>query len=99
MPTNKTTQWRDNMRYEWRGHAVVDDAFENMDISLNADKIADWWIAKFATTLELLEKEVEERMNNLKCTCPVGVVCDCGVERAYQALSDVLAIIRQHKEK
>lgn len=75
------------MRYEWRGHAVVDDAFENMDISLNADKIADWWIAKFATTLELLEKEVEgidfygwdERTQRLNC-------------------EKVLAIIRQHKE-
>ena len=39
----------EKLRHAWVGFSVVDDSFESADISLNADRIADWWIEKLRT--------------------------------------------------
>lgn len=43
---------------EWRGYAVVDDSFEDAGISLNADRIADWWIDKLRSVLAQQREEI-----------------------------------------
>lgn len=90
MPTNKTTQWRE----EWSKE--IDNEMPMVFIVDGEKEIADWWITKFATTLELLEKEVEILRPD-KCNC-VGAY-ECYHWGKHEAVEDVLAIIRQHKEK
>jgi hypothetical protein len=48
------TEIEKELRYEWRGFAVVDDSFEDSGVSLNADRIADWWLQKYNDMLQAL---------------------------------------------
>ena len=57
MNYNKTLE---ELRYKWRGYSVVDDSFEDAGISLNADRIADWWLAEIE---KIRGSVVEECLN------------------------------------
>lgn len=48
----------EQLRYEWRGHVVVDDFYENADISLNADRIADYWLSIIQAEREGLKDNI-----------------------------------------
>lgn len=102
-PTNKTTQWREEFekRFKWartpegRGYLLDTLGEQSVDEVIMADFV------EFAvtSTLELLEKEVEgmkkEQTVVINFVTVQGVFDDTGYN---QALSHVLAIIRQHKE-
>lgn len=53
----KTAGDWEEIRYKWRGYAVVDDSFEDSGISFNADRIADWWIAQLKSLLSQAKSE------------------------------------------
>jgi hypothetical protein len=78
-PEQQLKESLDKIRYEWRGFSVVDGSFEDAGISLNADRIADWWIDKFTThTIKLLEAEIErleESKKIYKCGACNGAKC------------------------
>ena len=61
----ETIKQIEDMRYEWRVYAVVDDSFENVDISLNADGIADWWISHFHQKLLSMKGEMDGRKKEM----------------------------------
>lgn len=52
-------------RDKWRGYAIVDNSFENMDISINAEKIADWWLIRMQSSLHQIRQETLEDIINL----------------------------------
>lgn len=57
-------QWDNKLRNKWETFSVVNDYYENADIRLNSDSIADWWLSKID---ELLKEQKVEHCDNEDC--------------------------------
>ena len=54
------TDTLEEMRHAWRVFAVVDDHFEDAGVSLNADRIADFWLSKLTSSNSSLIERIKD---------------------------------------